>query len=143
MAKVDTSAVINRPVEQVFAFVTNLENNKKWQAGLVETVLLEEGPLRLGTRLKDVRQFLGQRIESIAEVTEYKPNREFGFRVASGPIPFHGQMSFEAAEGSTRITFVGEGEPGGLFKLLEPIVVSAFQKRIEENYARLKSILEG
>lgn len=36
MTRVATSVVINRPPEEVFEFISNFENNSRWQSGMRE-----------------------------------------------------------------------------------------------------------
>lgn len=143
MARVDTSVFMNRPVDEVFAFVTDLQNGKMWQAGFVESQQISQGPLSIGTTFRDVREFLGRRFVSEGEVIAYQPDRRFGLKVNLGPVPFTGIFDFESDEDGTKMIFVGEGEPGFFFKLLEPVVIWAFRKRMEENFATLKEVLEG
>ena len=45
MPKIEMSIVINRPVEEVFAFLSDFENNPKWQATSVEARKISEGPV--------------------------------------------------------------------------------------------------
>ncbi len=74
MIKAETSLVINRPVEKVFAFVNDSENAPQWRSSVLESRQTSEGPTCVGTTLTEVIRFLGRRIESTFEVTEYEPN---------------------------------------------------------------------
>ena len=48
--KVQHSIVIKRPIEQVFAFVTNLaENEQRWQPEIELIQFTSAGPMRVGT----------------------------------------------------------------------------------------------
>ena len=71
MAKFESSIVINRPVEEVFALLSNQENNPKWQAESLEVKKTSDGPIGVGTTFHSVGQFLGRRVEGEYEVTEY------------------------------------------------------------------------
>lgn len=143
MARVDATVFINRPVDEVFAFVIDLRNGKMWQAGFIESRPMSEEPIGVGSKFQDVREFLGRHIVSEGEVIAYEPAQKFGLKVGFGPVPFMGIFNFEPDEDGTKMTFVGEGEPGFFFKLLEPVVMWAFRKRMEENFATLKEVLEG
>jgi uncharacterized membrane protein len=143
MVKVETSMVIKRPVEEVFAYMNNHENDTVWQDGVVESEAISEGPLGVGTKLREVRNFLGRRLESTSEITEYEPNSKVAWKATSGPIPLEASMTFEAVEGGTKISVVGEADVGGLFKLAEPMVARSAQKQFDGDFARLKEILEA
>ena len=49
MVAVEKMITINRPVEEVFAYVSDLQNSPLWQKGLLEARRITEGPLGLGT----------------------------------------------------------------------------------------------
>jgi carbon monoxide dehydrogenase subunit G len=143
MARYEASVVINRPVEEVFEFVTNPKNDLLWQSGVLESEQTSEGPMGVGTTLRSVSQSMGRRMEGTWEVIEYKANKKITTKAASGPISAETSLAFEPVEGGTRISLVGEGETGGFFRLAEPIVVRIFQRDLEASLATLKDILEA
>lgn len=142
MIKVETSVVINRPVEEVFEYMGDPSNNVQWQSGTIESKQTSEGPRGVGTTTQSVTQFLGKRLEFAAEVTEYEPNRRVGFNVTSGPFPFSGTTIFEEVEGGTKVTLEAEADVSGVFKLAEPIVARTAQRQFDNNYLTLKDVLE-
>ncbi len=143
MAKVQHSVVIGTPVEKVFAFVTDLENASLWQSWAVEANYTSDGPRGAGTPYVYVARFLGRRIESTGEITAFEPNRRYAWKVTSGPIPMEAETVFEPVDSGTKVTVIMQGEPGGFFKLAEPIVVRMAKRQIETDYANLKDLLEA
>ncbi len=143
MAKLEISIVINRPVEEVFAFLSNPENGPKWSSGGAEVKKTLEGPIGVGATYRSVRTFLGQRIEGENEVTEYEPNRSYATKSKSGPFPIQGRVTFERVEGGTRVSGTLVGEPSGFFKLAEPLLVSMFKRQFEADLANLKDLMEA
>jgi uncharacterized protein YndB with AHSA1/START domain len=59
MARFKLSGVINRPVEQVFAFVSDLENDPPW-SGAAEMRRTSPGPVGIGTAFRQRDRFLGR-----------------------------------------------------------------------------------
>ncbi len=147
MARIEASVVINRPVEEVFEFVTNPKNDLLWQSGVLESEQTSEGPMGVGTTLRSVSQSWGRRMEWPCEIIEYEPNRKIKYKITSGPMTGEPSCTFEPVEGGTRLTLVGEGETGGFFKrlfgLADPIVVRMMQRGTETDLANLKDILEA
>jgi len=147
MARIEASVVINRPVEEVFEFVTNPKNDLLWQLGVLESEQTSEGPMGVGTTLRSVSQFMGRRMEGTGEVIGYKANKKITSKGASGPMSVETSYTFEPVEGGTRLSFVGEGETGGfvkrLFGLADSIVVRMGQRGMETDLANLKDILEA
>ena len=112
MIGIEHSLDIERPVDEVFAFVTNVENAPRWQAWAEEAKMTSEGPLGVGTKYIYACRILGRRIESTGEFTAYEPNRRYGWKVTSGPIQAEADYVFESLNGGTRVTIRGQGQPG-------------------------------
>ena len=142
MAKVETSIVVNRPVGKVFQFISVNENALQWQPGLLETRITNDvtGPGRAWT---DVVQFLGRRLEVPFRLTDWQPDRKIAFQSTGGPIPMQGSYAFEPAGDGMRVTFLLTGEPGGFFKLAEPVLMQILQRQWQTNLANLKDVLEA
>ena len=141
MIRIQASVTINRPLEEVFRFMTNHQNALQWQSGLLEARVTND-VVGVGKTWVDVVQFLGRRIEVASELTEFEPLRVVGFKSTSGPIPLEGRYAFEPDGAGTKVTFTLQGEAGGFFKLAEPIVVRSTQRQWETNLANLKDLLE-
>jgi uncharacterized membrane protein len=143
MARMEASVVINRPVDEVGAYMVDVRNWPQWNTNMLEGEQTSEGPMGVGTTSRGVSQFLGRRMEWTSEVTEYEPNRKMGQKITSGPMSIKQSSTFEPVEGGTRFTMVSEGEFGGFFRLAEPIVNRRMQRQMEGNLASLKDILEA
>ena len=143
MRRIETDIVIDRPVEEVFEFVSNPENDTSWQSGLEESRLTSEGPMGVGSTHLVVRRFLGKRIESLSEVTRFEPNAKIGLNSLSPPGQFAVEYTFEPINGGTRITTVAQADSGGLFKLGEPLVMKMVEAEMRRDFAALKELLEA
>lgn len=143
MARAEASVVINRSLDEVFAYVDDIGNASQWQSYVLESEQTSEGPKGVGTTERGVMQFLGRRIEWTSEITEHELNRKIREKVTAGPMLVEHSITLEPVEDGTRLTLVAEGETGGFFRLAEPIVVRMFQRDVEANLANLKDILEA
>ena len=143
MNKIEISTVINRPVEEVFAATSNPENYPKWISTSREAKITSQGPVGVGTTYRAVATFLGRRIESDVEFTEYEPNRKIAQKSISGPFPAENSTAFERVDGGTRVTLALKGELGGFFKLAEPLLVSTLKRQVEADLANLKELMES
>ena len=140
--KTETSVVINRPVEDVFAVLSDFENNPTWSSAFLEAKKISEGPIGVGTTWQGVGKFLGRRIEIEIKNTEYEPNRQFT-QESKSPFPANQQITFESVDGATRVNVTLEAEPGGFFKLAEPVFKSMAKRGIETDLANLKDLMEA
>jgi uncharacterized membrane protein len=143
MLKIESTAVINRPVEEVFAVLSNLENSLKWSSVFLEVKKISEGPIGVGTTWRVVQKAFGRQIESEVEVTEYEPNRKCAQKSKSGPFPVEVLQTYEPVEGGTRVSAALEAEVGGFFKLAEPLVKTMAKRSIETDNANLKDLMEA
>jgi uncharacterized membrane protein len=140
MIHIEKSVVIDKPIEQVFALVSDGSQAPRWQGGL-EAV---EGPTDVvGSQFTEVRKFMGREMRSTLEVTAFEPDTRWSARVLKGPVPYEVTVQLEPQDGSTRLTTRIDGEPTGFFKMAEGMVKSQLEKSIEEDVQRLKQVLEG
>jgi uncharacterized membrane protein len=134
---------INRPVEEVFACVSDLQNGPKWQKGLVEALPITTGPLGVGTQYTGVRKFMGRRVESIIQFTTYEPNKKIVFESISGSMPMVTSFRFESTVEGTRLSTIIELQPAGFMSLAEPMIASGLRREMDNNFSMLKDMLES
>ncbi len=132
---------INRPVQDVFAFVTTEKNHSKWDSLSVVMEPQEEGPWRPGLKFREVRKLGGRDKEVFSQIEVLEPNKRMEIQSLTGPY-FHGSWVFEAVGNSTRLHYKAQLKMSGPMKLLEPLIAGQFKKQLEANFARLKQVLE-
>jgi carbon monoxide dehydrogenase subunit G len=137
------TTMINRPVKEVFDFMTDPANNAKWQSGTESAKLISEGPLGVGSSVRTVGKLMGREFASDNEITQWDPPNVWGIKSSSGPIKFEGMNKFESKDGGTLITQSFQGEVGGFLKLAEGMAVKQIQKQVEADGQRLKKLLES
>ena len=142
MIKAEQTVVIDRPIEEVFAYVTDQTNTPSWQAGLVEVKRTTASPIGVGTKHTFVRNFMGRRMEADNEYVAYEPNRLVTFRTTSGP-PLVASYLFDAVPDGTRLTSRVELQGAGLFGLLEPVIGAGLRREMKAALPALKALLEG
>ena len=142
MISAEVSFIVARPVEEVFAFLSDFENNLKWRASQVEVEKTSDGPIGIGTTYRLVNNVLGRRVELGATVVEFEPNRRFASR-DDGPIPVEAQRIFESVERGTRVTLIVKADPGGLFKIAVPVLGAILKRRLKADAATAKEVLEA
>lgn len=142
MAKFESSITINRPAEEVFAFAVDTANAAKWQEGVVEAATTSSGAVGVGTTYRYVVKAMGQKLDTTGEITAWAPPKTYTWKATSGPFPMSGGIACESVEGGTRITQMINAEPGGFFKLAEPLMMSQQQSQMDAGLKKLKEILE-
>ena len=143
MTKIERSIVIERSIDEVFEFTHDLANSALWQTTLIEAVPLSKWRMGVGWRWREIRKFLGKQIETIIEMTEYRPNTGSAVKMVSGPIPLSGSYRLERVDGGTRFTVSGELDRHGFFKLAEPVFARLTGRELEASLGHLKDLLES
>lgn len=141
--QLENTIEIERPIEEVFDYLTSPEKLGQWVSSLRGAQVLDGGPIREGSRLGVVERHLGREWAWELTVTEHRPPEQFALTVNSGPFPGKMAVSLETTDGGTRVTLAQEAEPGGLLKLAQPIIVRLNRSQTEGDLKRLKSILEA
>ena len=116
--KVEHSVIINRPIEEVFAFVTNLNNETRWQPEIKSVTL--EGPLKAGSTFREVRTSFGLTFDWHFLSTEFDPPHRISIDTINGATRYRGSRLFEAVEGGTKVTEMGELDMPLLLFFLNP-----------------------
>ena len=142
MITVEKSVQINKPVEDVFAYTTNIDNTTKWQEG-VESIEVEGDPNAVGGKYTEVRKFLGREMKTTLEITAYESNTKWAAKVLEGPVPYEVVANYKSADGGTEVTMHIDGEPSGFFKLAQGAVQKQLDKSMEEDLQRLKDRVEA
>jgi carbon monoxide dehydrogenase subunit G len=142
MVSIEFSLAVDRPPEEVFAFLTDLEQLPSWQSSVVEVRMASAEPLGVGSRFLDSREFLGRRVEVTLEVTDYDPPRSFAFR-GEQPVSVQVRHELEPQNGGTKLSFAANADARAVFKLAERLVARAAERQIKADFANLKRILEA
>ncbi len=135
--------LIDRPVKEVFAFVTDLNNLHRWQSTAQEIEPASDKSMGVGATFNVKGEMLGHKLEGLLEIVEYEPDSRFGYRAKMGPVTVGAVMTFKPAGTGTKLSMSGKGEPGGFFKIAEGMLAGRIKGQMEDNFARLKSVLES
>ena len=139
----ELSIVINQPIEEVFGFLTNLENDLKWRSEWVNAKNTSGGPLSVGATFRLSSELLGRQIPTVYEVIGYEPNRIAAWKTVSGPLPLTFRRSFERVEGGTRFTIRYETELRGFFKLVMSLLAGTVKRQHEGDLRKVRELMEA
>ncbi len=83
MANIETSLSINKPVEQVFAYLADVQNQKSLNPSITEIVT--DGPVAVGSHYKVKMSVMGRPFESENEIVALEPNKCFAVKTLAKP----------------------------------------------------------
>src|SRR5688572_22386096 len=137
MIKHEVTIHLNKPVEQVFAFLTDTSKLTTWQSNLIKSEPLTEGPLRAGSRFREVRRINNKEEEIEAEITALEPNKRLETKTVTKPEAMVSYV-LDPEQGGTRLTYKFVLITNGPMRLMEPIMASAIKKGSEADFETLK-----
>jgi len=114
---------INRPKDEVFDYLSNFNNYHHVFRANINSRQTSEGPVQVGTTMRNLAKFLWKNMEEHFVVTEYEP----GKRIFKNSLPgstFYttDEMIFTEENGGTKLTVKVYAEITGMMKLLAGVV---------------------
>ena len=129
---------IARPAAAVFAYLSDFENNPRWQNGMKTCRWTSEERGVGGTYVQEA-SFLGRKIETAFVVTEHVPGERVSIESTESSFPIQVTRSVESlGDDRCLVTAHIRGQPTGVLKLFGGMV----RKNVAKDYARLKELLE-
>ena len=135
---------IARPPEAVWAIVSDLETHTRWRPALDEFRQVSDGPLAVGSRIREVLDWRGRKIEIDDVVTGFEPPYRFAIHGAgTRPSSTSTSCSSRSVTGATEVTFDWPLYPKSLLmKLATPFLRRTLERSTAEEAEGLKRYVE-
>lgn len=143
MAVIESSIQINRPVETVFAFVTDLNNLKALNSSITSVTL--NGPFAVGTHYITKVQAAGREFSSEAEIVAIEPNKKFAVKTLAAPpaSPVTNTYVFEPVGGGTKLTVSMDTVVMAPMPGMEDMIKGQLKGTMDMTNATLKRVIEA
>jgi uncharacterized membrane protein len=139
-----TEIEIARPRGEVAAYAADIDTTTEWYENIKVVEWQTERPLRVGSRVAFVAQFLGRRLEYTYEIRELVEGERLVMSTEQGPFPMETTYAWsDAGEGATRMTLRNRGEPAGFKRVAGKVMAGAMRRANRKDLERLKRILEA
>jgi hypothetical protein len=139
-----TEIVIERPRVAVAAYACDPDHATDWYRNIKSVEWKTDPPLRVGTKLAFVAQFLGRRIAYTYQVQMLIPGEKFVMSTAEGPFPMETTYTWlDSAYGATLMRLRNRGEPAGFAKIGSPMMARSMRAANRKDLEQLKAILEA
>jgi hypothetical protein len=143
MINLNMNAEIHRSLRQVFSFVTAPENDFQWQYGTFASARIPHRIGNIGIFFRSIGHLVGRRNLSTFEVTEFEPNKKYGFKSLSGLLDLQTTYTLERAGGGTKINISIQANVLNFGSVEESILEKMMEEQLKENLERLKALLES
>ncbi|HEX6509987.1 MAG TPA: SRPBCC family protein [Chloroflexota bacterium] len=141
--RVELTETVDRPIDQVFAFLSAPEKHEAWVGPVVRDSHQSEGPVHEGTTFHEEVKFLGRRLGGDWTVTRYEPPHAYEQETSIGKANMRIAFTLTPQGNSTRIDMVTEGDTTGIFKLADSVVARVLRNQQQADLDNLKLILES
>jgi uncharacterized membrane protein len=139
---VTATASIDRPREEVAAYLRDPANDTTWIGGLRSAQLLTPGQVTVGGQVERVASFLGRRVQYVNEVTELTADR-LAMRSVRSPFPMRVTYGHrDAGDSTTEVSVRVQGDAARFYALVAPLLGLAVRRSITRDLRNLKRVLE-
>ena len=139
------SAVIDRPIDEVFAFLADGTNDPKFSPRVQEIRKTTDGPVGVGTVYESTVKDAGMKTRRRFELTEFEPPTRIRWTERSKnavTVPEGGYDLAPVGDG-TRVTLFNTFEGHGIGKLIAPLALRSARSGADEFGQRIKRAVES
>jgi class 3 adenylate cyclase len=143
--RVEERVLIGRPIESVWAFLTDTFNAPRLRgSGILGLRLTAPGPPGVGSTLQDRRVILGLETRMDHEVIEWDPPHRLATSITGRPFRSWVQrLTLEAAPDSTELVYTSDIEWRPLARALLPFVGPLVRRRAHAAIQDMKRLVEA
>ena len=120
-----------KPLAEVFAYLSDFTTTTEWDPGTVQTVLTR-GDGGFGTEYLNTSIFAGRETRLTYVVEDLVPNRHISLRGENKTVIAHDSMTFRENGGQTEVTYTADFTFKGIARLVAPLMKRAFTRLGDE-----------
>jgi uncharacterized protein YndB with AHSA1/START domain len=141
----DATTVIDRPIEQVFDFLADGENDPKFSPRVLEMAKTTDGPPGVGTVYASTVKDAGVKTKREFKITEFeRPTRIRWTEVSKNLVTVpEGGYDLAPERGGTRVTLYNVFEGHGAGKLIAPLALRSARKGADDFGRSIKAAVES
>ena len=141
--RVTESVVVEASPEEVWAVISHLDTHTTWRPALKEFRQVSEGPVGVGTRIREVLEWRGREIVIDDVVTSFEEPRRFGIHGGWDAAEFDMDLVLEPVAEGTEVTMDWPLRPKSLLlKLAAPFLGGSMRKATRDELEHLKEYVE-
>jgi hypothetical protein len=140
---VNGNIVIKRSIEDVFDFVADERNEPRYNPQMTRADKVTEGPIDVGTKFHSVITGAGGGADMTIEFTEFDRPRRIAETIRMSNMNINGVLTFEPVSGGTRMSWLWDLEPRGVYKVLRPIIRRIGERQELRVWSQMKKVMEA
>jgi uncharacterized protein YndB with AHSA1/START domain len=144
----EVTIYVERPVDDVFEFVSDPEKMPLWVRNVAEAQYTDGAQPRAGATY-DLKYTYGRRVNDITmEVTEFNPPARYAFKTIKGPYPISVTYTLDPDGRGTRFKYFQDAQSDSyitdfMFAWLGFVLKYPTRGLLRKNAERMKAAIEG
>jgi uncharacterized protein YndB with AHSA1/START domain len=143
MARITGEIVIAAPAGQVFDMVADERNEPRYNPRITRAEKTSPGPVGTGTRFTAQPRGTGAAGIMTVEILDYDRPRRLVTAIRSSYLDVNGTLTFDQADGGTRMRWSWDMRLRGAMRALSPVVRAIGPRWEHRNWAGLKQFMES
>ena len=129
---------IDRPVQEVWTFLSDLNNAGKWMTGITHMKPITPGSIGVGSKFS----FSARGAERESEVTACVPNQVLALTSTQGGVTATYEYSLTGNEQGTQVQLHAVCSARGVWRLVHPLILFLMKKSDSGHLVNLKRAIE-
>lgn len=125
--KLERTVTVQKPVDEVFAYLSDFTTTTEWDPGTVSTVRTS-GNGAVGTEYHNTSTFAGRQTQLTYVVVVLVPNERISLRGENKTVVADDTMTFREVNGATEVTYTANFSFKGITRFMAPLMRPAFTK---------------
>jgi uncharacterized protein YndB with AHSA1/START domain len=138
MIRIEHEITIQDEIDEVFSFISNAENNPKWDSDCIMAKITSEEPIGVGTAGESTLDILGKTYNSTFTYDEYDPPHMVSKHIRAGHIKMIVTDRLKEVDNGTQLTRCIEITRNGTKMLMEPFFAKKIKKKFQVSYEKLE-----
>ncbi len=138
--RLQKTVVVDKPLDEVFAYLADFTTTTEWDPGTVTTVL-QRGDGSVGTTYLNTSTFAGRQTQLTYVVREFVPDERIRLRGENDTVVAVDTMSFRKVETGTEVTYEADFTFKGPTRFLTPLLRPALERLGRQAQAGMREAL--
>lgn len=144
MAGTHNRVTIARPIEDVFAVLSDVENVSAWSENTFDEHLITTGPIGVGSRRRaKVKGPFGRPIENEAEMLEFEPNRRMVVKMSQTGVDAEIVIELTPNDAGTRLDWTSSFDLPGVLRPLGGPFARYYRRVMQRDLENLRDLMEA
>ena len=142
MIELERTTSVSRRLDDVVEYLSDFGHTEQWDAGTRTCTRIDDGPVRVGARWRNVSEFRGRQTELVYTLRRLE-QRRLTFTGENKTVSTTDDLTFEAEGEVTRIRYLALFDFHGIAALAQPFVRGSLHRLADDTIEQLTRVLDG